>query len=72
MERHAIPRDDTNDYTDAQAAKRRDFVQGETGATLTHVGSYSFDPAIAQGHIENFIGVAQVPIGVAGPLRINA
>ena len=28
-------------------------------------------PAILPGNIENFIGVAQVPIGLAGPLRIQ-
>jgi hydroxymethylglutaryl-CoA reductase (NADPH) len=53
------------------AAKRRDFVLEHTGADLSHVGSYSIDPAILPGNIENFAGVAQVPIGIAGPLSIN-
>ena len=29
------------------------------------------DPAVTAGNIENFAGVAQVPIGIAGPLPIN-
>jgi hydroxymethylglutaryl-CoA reductase (NADPH) len=70
-ERQAIPRDEENDYTDAQAAKRRDFIRRQTGANLSQVSNYSFDPSIVQGHIENHVGVAQVPIGIAGPLRIN-
>ncbi|HYF65587.1 MAG TPA: hydroxymethylglutaryl-CoA reductase, partial [Herpetosiphonaceae bacterium] len=36
-----------------------------------HVGQFSFDPAILPGNIEHFIGAAQVPIGVAGPLLVN-
>ena len=32
---------------------------------LDHVGQYSFDPKTLQGNIENFIGAAQVPIGLA-------
>ena len=40
-------------------------------SSLEHVGHYSFDPATLPGNVENFMGVAQVPIGLAGPLLIN-
>ena len=65
-----IPRSKDNDYTREMAAARRQFVLDKTGAALTQVGSYSFDPAVLPGNVENFMGVAQVPIGLAGPLRI--
>ena len=65
-----IPRDIHDDYTHVMAAQRRDFVREHTGVDLSHVAQYSFDPSVLPGNIENFIGVAQVPIGVAGPLHI--
>ena len=66
-----IPRDKENDYTKAIAEMRRDFVKEQTAAELNHVGQYSFEPEVLQGNIENFIGVAQVPIGLAGALLVN-
>ncbi len=66
-----LPRDATNDHSREMASRRADFLQEKTGAGLEHVRSYSFDPGVLPGNIENFTGVAQVPIGVAGPLRIN-
>jgi hydroxymethylglutaryl-CoA reductase (NADPH) len=66
-----IPRDRDNDYTREAADSRRDFVREQTGADLEHVSSYSFDPAEGAGNIEHFVGVAQVPMGVAGPLLVN-
>lgn len=65
-----VPRDVDNDYTHALAARRREFIHEQTGADLSHVAQYSFDPSVLPGNIENFIGVAQVPIGVAGPIHI--
>ncbi len=66
-----IPRDKENDYTNDMAQARREFATEKTGANLEHVGSYSFDPAETAGNIENFMGVAQVPIGLAGPLLVD-
>ncbi|HQU83254.1 MAG TPA: hydroxymethylglutaryl-CoA reductase [Pyrinomonadaceae bacterium] len=66
-----IPRNKENDYTHEAAEKRREFVKQQTTAELDHVGSFSFDPSVLPGNIENFIGVAQVPIGLAGPLLVN-
>jgi hydroxymethylglutaryl-CoA reductase (NADPH) len=71
LEDDKIPRDRDDDYSEAMAKKRRELVLNKTGARLEHVGSYSFDPALLPGNIENFIGVAQVPIGLAGPLQIH-
>jgi hydroxymethylglutaryl-CoA reductase (NADPH) len=65
-----IPRSKENDYTRDMAGSRRKFINDKTGTALEHVGQYSFDPAVLPGNVENFMGVAQVPIGLAGPLRI--
>ncbi len=63
-----VPRDSDNDYTAGMAQLRRDFVREHTGTALEHVSRYSLDPATLPGNVENFLGVAQVPIGLAGPL----
>src|SRR4051794_24619016 len=70
-ERRKIPRQLDGDYTREAADARRDFVREATGAELEHVSSYSFDPDEASGNVENFTGVAQVPIGLAGPLLVD-
>jgi hydroxymethylglutaryl-CoA reductase (NADPH) len=66
-----VPRDREDDYTREAAERRREFARERTGAALEHVGSYSFDPAMLGGNVEQFMGVAQVPIGLAGPLLVN-
>jgi hydroxymethylglutaryl-CoA reductase (NADPH) len=67
----SIPRDKDNDYSHGSAAMRRDLLRTHTGAHLHHAGKYSFDPSILPGNIENFTGVAQIPIGLAGPVLVN-
>jgi hydroxymethylglutaryl-CoA reductase (NADPH) len=66
-----LPRSPSDDYTRAMAEERRRFLEERRGSALSHVGEYSFDPATLAGNVEHFVGVAQVPIGVAGPLLVN-
>jgi hydroxymethylglutaryl-CoA reductase (NADPH) len=69
--RERVPRDPQADYTEQLAARRRDFLTERSRSRLDHIAHYSLDPAVLPGNVENFTGVAQVPIGVAGPLRIR-
>src|SRR3954449_1670857 len=66
-----IPRDRDDDYTPEAAEARQRFVRERTGVELEHVPHYSFDPKLTAGNVEQFVGVAQVPIGLAGPVRVN-
>lgn len=66
-----IPRDRENDYTREAAAARSAFLAEQTGVEPEHLTSYSFEPATLPGNIENFVGAAQVPVGIAGPLLVN-
>ena len=70
-ERIPVPRDREDDYTREAAAERVRFVRERTGVALEHVTQHSLDPATAAGNIEHFVGVAQVPIGLAGPLLVD-
>ncbi|MDZ5622454.1 hydroxymethylglutaryl-CoA reductase [Nocardioides sp. HM23] len=66
-----IPRDRDDDYSAAAIKARQELLRSRTGSAVEHVGSYSLDPSTLPGNIENFFGVAQVPIGLAGPLLVN-
>ena len=67
----SIPRDKVNNFTSEMMAKRQDFVAAQTGATPQHISAATFDPATLPGNIENPIGAAQVPIGLAGPMLVR-
>jgi hydroxymethylglutaryl-CoA reductase (NADPH) len=70
-QRVPIPRDRENDYSREAALMRADFLRERTGVELEHVTAYSFDSAAVAGNVEHFIGAAQVPLGVAGPLLVD-
>jgi hydroxymethylglutaryl-CoA reductase (NADPH) len=66
-----LPCDKQHNYTPDIVKQRQDFVAEYTGTALHHIRQYSFDPGVTEGNIENFSGVAQVPLGFAGPLLID-
>jgi hydroxymethylglutaryl-CoA reductase (NADPH) len=66
-----IPRDEEDNYGEAAIAERHEYLREETGVDLDHVGEYSFDSSVGEGNVENFVGVAQVPLGVAGPVNVD-
>jgi hydroxymethylglutaryl-CoA reductase (NADPH) len=70
-QRVTVPYCKDNNYSSEIITKRQDFARSFSGSKLEHVTRYSFDPTTLPGNIENFIGVAQVPIGLAGPLKVN-
>ncbi len=66
-----IPRSQENDYTSEIITERQHFLEEKSGASLNHTKQFSFDPETMEGNCEQLFGVAQVPIGVAGPLLVN-
>lgn len=51
---------------------RRKALEKELSVSLKNIGSFSLDESVASTrNCENMIGVAQVPMGIAGPLRIE-
>jgi hydroxymethylglutaryl-CoA reductase (NADPH) len=66
-----IPRSNEDDYSLSIIRQRQDFIEANTPASLNHTRQFSFDPAVMSGNIENMFGVAQIPIGLAGPLLVN-
>jgi hydroxymethylglutaryl-CoA reductase (NADPH) len=66
-----LPRLKNQGYDAERVARRREWVAERCGVSLPHIGSYSFEPEVLRGNIENPIGVAQVPLGIAGPVLIH-
>ena len=66
-----IPRSEEDDYSDAAIAARQRFAEQFSGKEFQHLKHYSFDAHKLQGNCEHFMGVAQIPVGLAGQLTVN-
>lgn len=63
----------TMDVRGYKSAKdRRNALEKETKVRLQNIGHFSFDEAVVSyRNCENLIGVSQIPLGIAGPLKIK-
>jgi hydroxymethylglutaryl-CoA reductase (NADPH) len=66
-----VPRMKGQGYAAEHVARRREWVEEKTGALLQHVGAHSIASEEMRGNVENPVGAAQVPLGVAGPLSVE-
>lgn len=58
--------------TDEAIKIRRKFINQANDVELKHISNYSINMELAsKKNIENPIGVIQIPLGVAGPLKVN-
>ncbi len=51
---------------------RRKYIEEKINKKLHHIGKYSIDEELAmKKNIENMIGAIQIPLGFAGPIKVN-
>jgi hydroxymethylglutaryl-CoA reductase (NADPH) len=66
-----IPRNPTDDLQPSIIAARQDYIRRFTNTAPRKLFDFSIDVPPLKGNIEHFSGVAQIPVGIAGPLLVN-
>jgi len=60
------------DNIDQAVAIRRKFIEEVSNSKIEHLSNYSIDmESASKKNIEQPIGAVQIPVGIAGPLKIN-
>lgn len=65
------PMNPLNNYSKEIVSKRINWLEKITKTKLKHIRHHSQSLEDMKGHIENPIGICQVPLGIVGPLKIN-
>ncbi|MBU0682717.1 MAG: hydroxymethylglutaryl-CoA reductase [Candidatus Omnitrophica bacterium] len=66
-----IPHNQNKNYDKSFVEERRKWIEEKTACNLKHISVYSEEEESMRGNIENLIGVCHIPLGVAGPVKIN-
>jgi hydroxymethylglutaryl-CoA reductase (NADPH) len=60
------------DTIDQAVTIRRKFIEEVSNSKIEHLSNYSIDmEAASKKNIEQPIGAVQIPVGIAGPLKVN-
>jgi len=60
------------DNIDQAVTIRRKFIEEVSNSKIEHLSNYSIDmEAASKKNIEQPIGAVQIPVGIAGPLKVN-
>lgn len=66
-----LPRDPEDDFSVAAVGARRVLAEEAAGRELVHLAGLPVPCDQARGKIENLVGYAQIPVGLAGPQRVD-
>jgi len=66
-----IPRFPDNDYSTDAIETRLHWLEDRIGRSFPHLAGQSYPTELVNGTCENVVGFVGVPVGVAGPVRIN-
>lgn len=58
-------------YSEDSLVYRREWLQQKTQTQLNELIETGIDPETLRGNIESYIGTVKIPLGVAGPLKID-
>ncbi len=65
-----IPRDPYNNLSPEIIGRRQEFIREQCQSDAPILFDYRGPTEPFNGNIENFIGTAQVPVGIAGPVKV--
>ena len=66
-----LPRSTENDLHPDIVQARQNYVSEITGVTPTQLFKVDAELATFRGNIEHFCGTAKIPVGIAGPIKVN-
>ncbi len=66
-----IPRSREDDQAPSSVRNRLELCERAAGRALPHLGGAPVPAEAARGKVENLVGWAQVPVGIAGPLLVD-